>query len=182
MSVTQDSLNDGFTLLELMLTIAVLAVVVVLAAPSFDGTIRTNRTVQANNDLVSALAVARSEAIKRGERVSVCPTVDQTTCDGSGNWELGWMVFVDPGNPGNVDAGEPVLRVWDAITNGTTIRAAGSFSDFVSFAPSGETRATPNNFDSFFVCDQDSNLAEGRTVNVALLGYARTQKGAAACP
>jgi type IV fimbrial biogenesis protein FimT len=171
----------GFTILELMMTIAVIAVIAGFAAPSFLASIRANRIVTDNNELISTLAFARSEAIKRGQRVTVCPSADQATCAASGGWEQGWIVFLDPTGIGTVDAGEPVLRVWDAL-EGTTIRAAGSFSDWVSFVGSGETRATPNNSDSFYVCGSDGDTARGRTINVGLLGHPSTQKGAAACP
>lgn len=172
----------GFTIIELMMAIALIAIVASLAAPSFLSTIRANRTVTANNELISAMALARSEAIKRGTRVTACPTADQATCAAAGGWEQGWMVFVDATTAGTVDVGDVVLRVWDPIVNGTTIRAAGSFSNFVSFVASGEARATPNNFDSFYVCDSEGDAANGRTINVAALGYAKTEKGAVACP
>ena len=171
----------GFTILELMMTIAVIAVIAGFAAPSFLASIRANRIVTDNNELISALIFTRSEAIKRGQRVTMCPSANQTSCAGSGGWEQGWIVFVDPAGVGTVDAGEPVLRVWDAL-EGTTIRAAGSFSNWVSFVGSGETRATPSNTDSFYVCGNNGDTAAGRTINVGLLGHPSTQKGAVACP
>lgn len=171
----------GFTILELMMTIAVIAVIAGFAAPSFLSTIRDNRIVTDNNELIATLAFARSEAIKRGQRVTVCPSADQASCAGGGGWEQGWIAFVDPTGVGTVDAGEPVLRVWDALDR-TTIRAAGSFSDWVSFVGSGETRAAPNNSDSFYVCGDDGDLTRARTINVGLLGHPSTQKGAPACP
>ncbi len=174
--------SRGFTILELMITVAVIAVLAGIAAPSFLSIIRANRIVTDNNDLISALTVARSEAIKRGVRVTVCPTANQTACDTTGAWELGWMVFVDFTVPGSVTAGDEIIRVWDARTGGTTIRAGGSFADFVSFIPTGETRATPGNADIFNVCAANGVLADGRTINVGLIGYARTEQGATACP
>lgn len=176
------SRQRGFNILELMLTIAVVAIIAGFAVPSFLNTVRANRVVTDNNELVSALTLARSEAIKRGTRVTVCPTADQTSCAASGGWEQGWMVFVDPTNSGAVDGGEQIIRVWDALDGGTTIRAAGNYSDFVSFVGTGEARSTSGNSDSFYVCGDNNVLAEGRTIVVGLVGYARTQKGAVACP
>ena len=171
----------GFTILELMQTVAVIAILAGLAVPSFLETIRANRIVTDNNELIATLVYARSEAIKRGQRVTVCPSADQATCAGGGGWEQGWIVFVDPNGVGTVDPGEPVLRVWDPLER-TTIRAAGSFSDWVSFVGSGETRANPTNNDSFYVCGDDGDTANGRTINVGLLGHPSTQNGAVACP
>lgn len=171
----------GYTVLELMMTIAVIAVIAGFAAPSFLASIRANRIVTDNNELISTLAFARSEAIKRGQRVTLCPSADQATCATSGGWEQGWIAFLDPTGFGTVDTGEEVLRVWDGL-EGTTVRAAGSFSTWVSFVGSGETRATPNNADSFYVCGSNGDTATARTINVGLLGHPSTQKGAAACP
>ncbi|MEL6951300.1 MAG: GspH/FimT family pseudopilin [Pseudomonadota bacterium] len=177
----QERRQRGYTILELMMTIAVIAVIAGFAVPSFLSTMNANRIVTDNNELISTLAFARSEAIKRGQRVTLCPTADQAACATTGGWEQGWMAFLDPSGFGTVDAGEEVLRVWDGL-EGTTVRAAGSFSTWVSFVGSGETRATPNNADSFYVCGSDGDTATARTINVGLLGHPSTQKGAAACP
>lgn len=171
----------GFTLLELMMAIAVLAVVVGFAAPNFLSTIRANRIVTDNNELISTLVFARSEAIKRGRRVTICPSADQATCSTTGAWEQGWIAFLDVTNPGTVDGGDTVLQVWEALDS-TTVRAAGSFSDWVSFLASGETRATPGNSDSFRVCGEDGDIETARTINVGLLGHPSTQKGTVSCP
>ncbi|MEM1437405.1 MAG: GspH/FimT family pseudopilin [Pseudomonadota bacterium] len=171
----------GYTVLELMMTIAVIAVLAGFAVPSFLSTIDANRIVTDNNKLISTLAFARSEAIKRGQRVTLCPSADQATCAAAGGWEQGWIAFLDPAGFGTVDAGEEVLRVWDGLER-TTVRAAGSFATSVSFVGSGETRATPTNADSFYVCGSDGDTATARTINVGLLGHPSTQKGAAACP
>lgn len=164
-----------------MMTIAVIAVLAGFAVPSFLSTIDANRIVTDNNKLISTLAFARSEAIKRGQRVTLCPSADQATCAAAGGWEQGWIAFLDPAGFGTVDAGEEVLRVWDGLER-TTVRAAGSFATSVSFVGSGETRATPTNADSFYVCGSDGDTATARTINVGLLGHPSTQKGAAACP
>ena len=177
----QERRQRGYTILELMMTIAVIAVIAGFAVPSFLSTMNANRIVTDNNELISTLAFARSEAIKRGQRVTLCPTADQAACATTGGWEQGWMAFLDPSGFGTVDAGEEVLRVWDGLER-TTVRAAGSFATSVSFVGSGETRATPTNADSFYVCGSDGDTATARTINVGLLGHPSTQKGAAACP
>ena len=60
--------------------------------------------------LVQALHHARSEAIKRGHRVDLCPSADGATCDAAGRWELGWLLFDDPDRDGERDAGEAIVR------------------------------------------------------------------------
>ena len=75
----------GFNLIELMLGITVLAIVLGLGVPSFIDTIRNNRVISQSNDLLTALNYARSEALKRGFRVSACPGTD-TACTGGTDW------------------------------------------------------------------------------------------------
>ena len=171
----------GYTIIELMLTIAVLGVIASFAAPSFLNTIRINRIVTDNNEFVTALTLARSEAIKRGGRVTLCRSSDQATCTGGG-WETGWIVFTDPANFGAVDPGEEVLRTWEAASQGTTIRADGGVTGWVSFVASGETRAAGANNGTFRVCGSNADIAQARQIREGLLGYAATSNGTAACP
>lgn len=93
----------GFTLIELMIGIAILAIVLGLGVPSFMNTIERNRITTATNDLVMALQMARSEAIKRRTDVTVCRrNAAGNACDNGANWAGGWLVTA----PGEV------LRVW----------------------------------------------------------------------
>lgn len=172
----------GFTLFELMLTIAVAAIIAGFAAPSFNNILRNNRIVTDNNQMISALTLARSEAIRTGNRVTVCRSADQATCATTGGWEQGWIVFRDPANAGTVDSGEEIVRVWDPLDGGTTIRAASAFASYVSFVGSGETRGDTGNTGSFRVCGDTADIAQGRTISVGLIGYTSTTKGVTACP
>lgn len=85
----------GFTLVELMVTLAVVAILLAVATPSFADLLRANRIAAANNALVTSLHVARAEALRRGRPVTVCPSVDQRSCSGSLQWGSGWVVFED---------------------------------------------------------------------------------------
>ena len=172
----------GFTLFELMMTIAVAAVVAGFAVPSFFEIVRANKIVTNNNALISALALARSEAIKSGLRTTVCRSTDQQSCAGAGGWESGWIVFTDPTGAGTVDPGETILRVWDPLDPGDTITPPAAFDAFVSFVGTGETRGAAANAGSFAVCGKGSDPVDGRTITVGLFGYTNTTTGAAACP
>ena len=86
--------SKGFTMVELMVTIAVLGVLLAIAVPSFSAMIRNNRSQAVANELVAALNLARAEAVKRGARVSLCPSSNGTSCSGS-SWAIGWIAFVD---------------------------------------------------------------------------------------
>ncbi len=110
--------NRGFTLLELMVTVAIAAIVLTLGVPSFRDLVQNNRAATQVNALVTALSLARSEAVRRGQHVSICPSTDQETCTGGDDWDDGWIVFVDTETSDATTAspivGE-VLRVEEAM-------------------------------------------------------------------
>ena len=109
-------LQRGFTMIELMITIMVLGLVLGLGVPGFRDLVLNNRQASAVNELVTALQLARSEAITRNvaapSAVSVCASNDGAAC--AGTWSDGWIVFNDADGDGALDAGEIVLRAVDA--------------------------------------------------------------------
>ena len=110
-------LRSGFTLLELLVAIAVAGVFVGLVMPTFDSLLLDNRRTARINNLVTALHLARSEAIKRGKVVAICPTGGTDNCAGSdAGWEHGWLVFanLDRDDPPRIDDDEPVLFRYSA--------------------------------------------------------------------
>jgi|SRR5690554_1224553 len=108
--------KKGFTIIELMVTLAVLAIVLGIAIPSFNSQIQRNGSLGLGEEFVSALNFARTEAIKRRASVSICASnaaVDD--CDGT-DWSNGWIVFVDdePETSENIDV-EEELRKWNDL-------------------------------------------------------------------
>lgn len=105
-------LMRGFTLVELMIGIAVAAILVIVAVPGFTATINRNRLATAGNELLASLQLARMEAVRRGNTVVVCPSENpgaaNATCGGA-DWRQ-WITFVDADNNRNRAATEPLLR------------------------------------------------------------------------
>ena len=94
--------NDaGFTLIELIVTVAIAAIVLAIAVPSFQETITSNRLTTFSNTFVASLNLARSEAIKQNRRVTLCSSTDGLSC-ATGGYQQGWIIFIDSNNNATV--------------------------------------------------------------------------------
>ena len=116
-------LSDGFTLLEALVSMAVVAILATLAAPAFTNLKLDAMRTATVNEFFHSLFLARSEAVKRGEVVSVCRSEDGSTCAARERpWTVGWIVFanLDRDEPAVRDPNEPVLAVYGA-REGVTI-------------------------------------------------------------
>ena len=110
----------GFTLVELIMTLAVAATLLTVGAPGMQDLIRNNRLTAATNLFVSSLNIARSEAIKQGRNATVCVSDTQNSCSGN-NWQLGWLAWVDSDQDGALDFPQEVLRVVEPLANSIQI-------------------------------------------------------------
>lgn len=108
----------GFTLIELMVTLAVAAVLLVVAVPSMRNIIQNSRIITQVNDFISDVQVARTEAIKRAGRIVICPSTNGSTC--TAGWSNGRLMFADSAPydsaPG---AGELIVRYHDPLPAGS---------------------------------------------------------------
>jgi type IV fimbrial biogenesis protein FimT len=132
--------ESAFTLIELMIAIAVATIVLTLGVPSFNSVIERNQLSAYTNLLVSSLYFARSEAIRRNETITVCHSDDGATCGGFG-YEDGWIIFFDDTGDGDYDdAGEELIRVHESLPYNYTMRTnlLGNFNySAKGSAPSG---------------------------------------------
>lgn len=137
--------QKGFSLIELMATLAIAAIVLSIAIPSYQTAVQNNRRTTAVNELATALQLARSTAISQRVFTVVCKSPDGVTCPtgaGSGDWTQGWMIFTDTNNNGSLNAGgtDTLIRVHGALSGNATFIGNNNVINQVSFSPQGLTR------------------------------------------
>ena len=164
--------QKGFTLLELMTTIGVAAILMAVAVPSLTTFTMNARRSAAINEMVSGIHFARNTAVTRNARVTVCASTDLATCNSS-NWEDGWIAFVDNDSDQAVDADETVLRTSEAM-DGATVDSVNFASSFM-FRPNGRIMSNnvATNSGDFTVCD-NRGADEARVLNVDIAGRPQT--------
>lgn len=159
----------GFTLIELMVALAVLAIAVATGVPSYTALITTNRISSEVNEFVASLHYARSEAVKRGIGVRACASIDGINCNGANDWTQGWIVRVD-------DAAGTVLKRSSALRGGDTLIGDGNTGDRILFNPNGFAFGSNG---TVALCDADQRT--GRAIIVHITGRIRLENDPADC-
>jgi len=130
--------QSGLTLIELLVVLAIAAIITTTAVPSFQSFIQNNRMSTTVHKFVSSLNLARSEAVKRGERITMCKSSNASTCTNGGDWSQGWIVFVDANDNGQREAAnEDLIRAQNGLSGSTTISGQDDVENYVSYAGNG---------------------------------------------
>ena len=166
--------HKGFNLIELMIAVALFATLITVGVPNFIGFMERNRITADTNDLVSAMSLARSEAMKRGQRISICSSTNGTGCAADDDWTTGWIVFLDNDGDGNLDAldGDEVIRTWGAVAGDTVITGT---EEFLTYQRNGS--AATHNFNITI----PDNADESRRICIALSGHSWVNSPSSAC-
>lgn len=164
--------SAGFTLIEMMVTLALLAILIVLVTPSFRGLLRDNHAAAQASILVGSLMLARSEAIKRNAPAVLCRSNTGTSCAGS-EWEDGWLVWADTDGDSTLDTDE-ILQVQQPLDGRFDLSATAAA---ITYRPDGSIAGAA---DAFELAAPGGDTEHGRCIEIEVTGRPRVTKGA--CP
>lgn len=164
--------SRGFSLLELFIAVAVLAILTAAAMPSVIELGRRMTITEHTNDLVGALTAAKSEAAKRGSVAGV------GLVGGSNNWSSGWQVYVDSDNDGQLTGTDTILGSYAALDDNYTVKTKvtnGASDALVLFSAQGSL-ATPATQVDINVCRPDGQTAQSAWIHVSASGEIISQR------
>lgn len=173
--------NKGYSLIELLVTISILGILLAVSLPNFQDTIESNVTNSQAKMFITTLNLARSEAIKRGTNVGVCPSDDGVDCDAA-SWSTGWVVFVDvngdaDGASGSIDTGDIIIRVFDALGADSVLTVTTNFLEYNSLGFSATAGVQ-----TMLLCPSSANSDNARSVEIGISGQGRRIEGGLVCP
>ena len=181
----------GFTLIEMLVTLAIVSIVIMLSTP-LSSVYKRNRVSTQVQEFASALNVARSEAVTRASPVSVCISNGATPANCAVNalnpkvWDSGWIVFTDNNSDCIVNPGEIILNQRNSMATGFSLRVPGR--ECIQYTAAG---ITPTSNGTWTLCDPSATAALSRGINISVSGRALMMDNAravaagfplAACP
>lgn len=191
--------SDGFTLLELMITLVVSAVLAAIAVPSFDSLLKSNARTASLGSINGDIRFSRSEAVAKAKTVVMCSSADGFTCSDSEVWDTGWIIFNDVNSNGSPDYGTGTCDIAEdclyksqgALSGGVTLRGAvsmtaGVVTDDGSKVIFGELGELSSGTSGLSLCGADADALndtdKSRTINISASGSIFVTMGTTTCP
>lgn len=132
--------SAGFTLIEIFVALVIASLLVSFGVPAFYDWIDSYQLANHAQHVAQSLMQARTEAVRRGDRVNLCASTDRVRCVEGGGWSSGFVVFVDANRNGQVDPGEIVLGADGPAPSGITMSANKPLQEYVSYTDLGRAR------------------------------------------
>jgi type IV fimbrial biogenesis protein FimT len=176
-NVSRASYNSGFSLLEISITLMIIAIVASFSS-SFAALIARQEISTQTNEVVTSLKLARTVAIVRQTRVTLCQSTSGNKCERGFDWGKGWILFTDADNNRVIDPEDEVIQFHPGLNDRTSLYWRGSLGTnyYLSFL----NTSFSNKAGSFWICSDGSVIREARRVVVARTGRVRTSDATAA--
>lgn len=165
----------GFTLMELLVTMTVVGILMAIAVPSYRYVTTANRASSEINALLGDVQMARGEAIKEGQFVSICASSDGATCTGGTAWNTGWIVFVDAAPLGTLEGSDTIVKVQRPFSGSDTLNSNHAITA-LTFNREGIVWNLGQGF-TFTLHDASNNAQFTRCLSGTIVGALSTQVG-----
>ncbi len=178
--------NVGISIVELVVSLAIVAILATTGVPAFSSFIQSNRLNESSFDVLATINLARTEAVKRRTRVLLCrsadPTLPTPSCGGSANtWTTGWLVFASGDSNSTYEAGtDTLLGIGLVDSSNVTVITNGTSNNNLEYNSDGTTNEGGGTA-RFALCDQRGG-AQGRQINIPAHGRPKFVKGNSASP
>ncbi len=169
----------GFSMIELLVALGIVAILLGLAVPSMINFVVSRRVLSLSQAFLASVNFARSEAVKRNDRVVLCKSVTGLSCVTSGGWDGGWILFHDPNNNAQLDTGEVVLRRQNPAASGLSLTGNAPVANYISVSASGVSKLISGAFQAgtLTLCTTPASDANVRQIILSATGRARVQAG-----
>ncbi len=170
---------SGFTLVEMLVAVSVAVILLTTGLPSFHQFNLNNRRAAQINEFVAAMSYSRSEALKRGNRVSLCRTSNYSAalpiCGDGDGWEDGWVIFDNPTNATTPPSADVILQVHEPLSgHEVSLRGDHNIKTRIHYAATGRVAGT---FGNLVRCDSRGAGPQSRIITFPLSGRVRIQQG-----
>jgi type IV fimbrial biogenesis protein FimT len=171
----------AFTVIELMIALTLVGILLAAVAPNARAFLAAVELRERSEALIRALSVARSEAIKRGTRIDVCPSTDRTHCASTATWDAGWLMFVNESKSSQPAADTAILNRELPARAGIVIAGNRPVADYISFTSLGHARRHDGalQMGTFTICRRGQ---AAQKVVLANSGRVRLDVTGEACP
>jgi type IV fimbrial biogenesis protein FimT len=165
----------GFTLLELMVTLTIAAILLSIGVPSFRYVTTANRASSEINALLGDMQLARAEALKEGVYVTICASTDGATCAGATAWNTGWIVFTDAPPLTTLEPGDRLVKIQRPFSSADSLASDHGIAA-ITFNREGVVWNLGQGF-TFTLNDSTNNAAYTRCLSGTIVGALSTQIG-----
>ena len=177
--------TEGFTLIEIQITLLILVGVLVFAIPAWSNILLANRLATESNTFLAALHLTRSEAVKRNVRTALCVSTNGVGCSGNADWHQGWIMFADANNNALRDSNEIIIRQGQPLSSNLLLTGNTPVAKYISYTGSGVTRLVSGalQMGTLTLCKQSFARSDARLVIINSTGRPRVTKTTkATCP